>query len=299
MRVTGGRWRHRVVAAALLAVAFALMSGPVAPPALAQAGMDGGAGAAVAVPGFWDPGRRPERPELPPGAVIRFLTEIDFPPFNYSAPDGSPIGFSVDLARMLCEELQVACTVQMRRFDTLVDALTENRGDAVIASLAGTMEVRQRVEFTEPYYRAPARFAARKDDEIGEVIPEKLAGIRIGVVAGTAHEAYLAALFAEAERVPFPNDQAARQALMDGKVRLLFGDAIRLSFWLNGSEASGCCVFVGGPFTESRFFGDGIGIAVRPGNDLLRRALNWGLWQLWAKGRFTDLWLRYFPVSPF
>ena len=24
-----------------------------------------------------------------------------------------------------------------------------------------------------------------------------------------------------------------------------------------------------------------------------------GLFRLWEKGRFTDLWLRYFPVSPF
>jgi len=23
------------------------------------------------------------------------------------------------------------------------------------------------------------------------------------------------------------------------------------------------------------------------------------LFRLWEKGRFTDLWLRYFPISPF
>jgi polar amino acid transport system substrate-binding protein len=50
---------------------------------------------------------------------------------------------------------------------------------------------------------------------------------------------------------------------------------------------------------ESRFFGEGVGIAVRRGNDLLRQAFNWALFRLWEKGRFTDLWLRYFPVSPF
>ena len=33
--------------------------------------------------------------------------------------------------------------------------------------------------------------------------------------------------------------------------------------------------------------------------DLLRQAFNWALFRLWEKGRFTDLWLRYFPVSPF
>ena len=57
--------------------------------------------------------------------------------------------------------------------------------------------------------------------------------------------------------------------------------------------------FSGGPFVESRFFGEGIGIAVRKGNDVLRQALNWALFRVWEKGRYTDLWLRYFSVSPF
>jgi len=72
-------------------------------------------------------------------------------------------------------------------------------------------------------------------------------------------------------------------------VDLLFGDGIALAFWLNGTDSAGCCVFKGGPFTESRYFGEGIGIAVRRGNDTLRLALNWGLFRLWEKGQFTDL----------
>jgi polar amino acid transport system substrate-binding protein len=31
----------------------------------------------------------------------------------------------------------------------------------------------------------------------------------------------------------------------------------------------------------------------------LRQALNWALFRQWEKGNFTDLWLRYFPISPF
>ena len=46
-------------------------------------------------------------------------------------------------------------------------------------------------------------------------------------------------------------------------------------------------------------FGEGIGIGVRKGNDLLRQALNWALFRVWEKGRYTDLWLRYFSISPF
>jgi polar amino acid transport system substrate-binding protein len=252
-----------------------------------------------AVPGFWDPRRRPDRPDLSRLTVIRFLTETDYPPFNFTGPDGNPAGFNVDLARLICDEIKVTCTIQMRRFETLVDAITSNRGDAIIASLAVTPQMRAKVDFSDPYYRAPARFVSRRDAVMREVRPEYLEGKKIGAIAGSSHEAYLKAMFTDAELHPYPNDDALRQGLRRGEVDFIFGDAISLAFWINGTDSGECCAFSGGPFVESRYFGEGIGIAVRKGNDLLRQSLNWAMFRLWEKGRYTDLWLRYFSVSPF
>ena len=289
-----------MLAAVTIAVASAQPAKqPANPPAVPAPRAVGPAAGPMAVPGFWDPRRRPERPDLSRISIIRFLTETDYPPFNYAGSDGAPAGFNVDLARLICEEIKVACTVQMRRFDTLIGALNSNNGDAVIASIAETAEMRRQVDFSDPYYRTPARFVSRRDFAIDEVRPEVLEGKKIAAVAGTAHEAYLKTLFTEAEPRPYPNADAARFALKKGEVDLLFGDGIALAFWLNGTDSGGCCVFRGGPYMESRFFGEGVGIAVRRGNDVLRQALNWALFRLWEKGRFTDLWLRYFPISPF
>ena len=193
-------------------------------------------------------------------------------------------GFNVDLARLICEEIKITCTIQMRRFDTLLDSLNDNRGDAVIASIAPTAETRTRADFTDPYYRTPARFVARTDSPIDDVLPELVEGKKIAVVAGTAHEAYLKAMFTEAELRPYPNAEAAREALRSKEVDLLFGDGIALAFWLNGTDSGGCCAFRGGPFLESRYFGEGVGIAVKRGNDLLRQAFNWALFRQWEKG---------------
>jgi polar amino acid transport system substrate-binding protein len=253
----------------------------------------------IGIPGFWDPRRRPERPDLSRIQSIRFLTETDYPPFNYAGPDGNPIGFNVDLARQLCEEIKTSCTIQARRFDLLLDALADNRGDAVIASIAATAATRQRADFTDPYYRTPARFVALVNSPIRDVLPELIEGKKIAVVAGTAHEAFLKEMFTGADIRPYPNADAARAALRNKEVDLLFGDGIALAFWLNGSDSAGCCAFRGGPFLEDRFFGEGVGIAVKRGNDLLRQALNWALFREWESGSFADLWLRYFPISPF
>ena len=284
-------WLIAAVAGMLLSVATGER------PAMAAEGV--APSRSVVVPGFWDPRRRPERPDLSRIQTIRFLTDLDYPPFDYAGQDGNPAGFNVDLARRICDEIKVSCTIQARPFNTLLDALNENRGDAVIASIAPTAETRRRADFSDPYYRTPARFVARADSALGDVLPERLEGVKVAVIAGTAHEAFLKAMFTEVEVRPYPNAEAARDALRRKEVDLLFGDGIALAFWLNGTDSGGCCAFRGGPFLESRYFGEGVGIAVKRGNDLLRQSLNWALFRLWENGSYTDLWLRYFPISPF
>src|ERR1700738_318868 len=190
-----------------------------------------------AVPGFWDPRRRPDRPDLSPLTRIRFLTETDYPPFNFTGPDGNPAGFNVDLARLICEEIKVTCTVQMRRFETLLDAIASNRGDAIIASLAVTPQIRARVDFTDPYYRAPVRFVLRRAAGMPAIRPEYREGKKVGAIAGSSHEAYLKAMFTDAELHSYPNDDALRLALRRGEVDFIFGDAISLAFWINGTDS--------------------------------------------------------------
>ena len=68
----------------------------------------------------------------------------------------------------------------MRRFEPLVNSLAANRGDAIIASLAVTPQLRARLDFTDPYYRAPARFVSRRDSVMPEVRPEYLEGKKVG-----------------------------------------------------------------------------------------------------------------------
>jgi polar amino acid transport system substrate-binding protein len=298
--ISGNRcaWRALVAVPIALAVCVLAVAFVGAQPG-APAGDAAAPPRAVVIPGFWDPRRRPERPDLSRLQSIRFLTDLDYPPFDYAGPDGNPAGFNVDLARLICDEIKVACTIQARPFATLLDSLNDNKGDAVIASIAATADTRKRADFSDPYYRTPARFVARADSPIGDVLPELVAGKKIAVIAGTAHEAYLRQMFTQADIRSYPDADAARTALKDGQVDLLFGDGIALSFWLNGTSSGGCCAFRGGPFLDSRFFGEGVGIAVKRGNDLLRQAFNWSLFQIWEKGSFTDLWLRYFPISPF
>jgi polar amino acid transport system substrate-binding protein len=252
--------------------------------------------ASVFVPSFWDPQNRLEKPDLGGLHSIRFLTEEDYPPFHFAMPDGLLAGFDIDIARAICEELKVACTVQQRRFDLLAGALDAGQGDALIASLRIDVESRSKFDFTAPYYTTPARFVARADDML-EATPEGLVGKRIGVMKNSAHEAYLAAFFPAVEPVAYESRPAMRSALKAADIAAFFDDGIISDLWLLAPESQNCCAFRGGPFTESRFFGEGVGIAVKSGNNSLRKVLDYALAMLAKNGVHTDLYLKYFPIG--
>lgn len=283
------------LAAALLSllVFLPLMTGPGA---AQTAGPKPPSRDPLVIPGFIDPERRLERRELPRGAGIRFVTEEDFPPFNYVGRDGALAGFNIDLARAICAELNASCTVQPRRWDLLLPAVERGEADAVIAGHRITGELRRAYEVSLPTHRSPARFAARRDKAIPSADLRDLAGKSVAVVGGSAHEAFLNALFPATRLARFEKLDDALAATGRGETDLVFGDGVAVAFWMNGSSSLDCCAFVGGPFTESRYFGEGAGIVMRRGNADLRNAVDYALWRITRDGRYAKLYLKHFPI---
>ena len=83
-----------------------------------------------------------------------------------------------------------------------------------------------------------------------------------------------------------------------GDVDLLFGDGISLAFWLNGTDSEELLRFSRRPVPESRYFGEGVGIAVKRGNDTLRQAFNWALFRHVGKGSLQRSVAALFPRQP-
>jgi polar amino acid transport system substrate-binding protein len=268
-------------------------------PAIVTAAAAEEAAPAVVVPDFWDPRRRIERPPVGTVQAIRFLTTNDFPPFNFLDDNGHLTGFNVDLARAICSELAIECTIQAREWDDLVSHLIDKSADAVIAGIAISAENREHMDFSDVYLRPAARFVVRREDTGIATTPQGLRGKTLAVVTRTAHEAYLAAMFPEVARKLYPTADAARQAVKNGEADAHFGDGLRLSFWLETLAAGHCCVFAGGPYLEPRFFGQGYAIAVAKDAPELKQAINAALQDLYEKGVYADLYLRYFPVGYF
>jgi polar amino acid transport system substrate-binding protein len=291
-RKTQGGWVMpcaRAVAQLLIAVSLAWLATPVVaqtrslPPGLSPAPQSNALEPRNA-------GRR---------AAIRFLTESDYPPFNYFDEDGQLAGFNVDLAKAICLELAATCDVQVRPWADLINAVKRGEADAVIASHSASARVLQEVAVTDRYYHTPARFVGLKGSPALEITPSGLDGKKIAVAKGTAHEAFLRAFFTLSKIQDYENADLARDAVRNRTADLLFDDGIGLVFWLNGEASKLCCEFVGGPFMEPRYFGDGIGILVQQEDTQLRLLLNSALKRLRETGRQEELMLRYFPLRAY
>ena len=227
--------------------------------------------------------------------VLRFVTDGDYPPFNYFDEDGVLTGFNIDLARALCLESNTSCDIQARPWDTLLPALDRGDADAVIAGHKMTPQLLQSIDFTDRYFRTPARFAARRDAEKIEITPEDLDGKSIAVAKDTAHSAYLKAFFRFSTIREYDGPDQAREALMNGETDFVFDDGIGLSFWGVGTISHECCELRGGAYYEPKYFGDGLAIAVSKRDPGLKHLLNDALRRVRASGRYEELVLRYFP----
>jgi polar amino acid transport system substrate-binding protein len=229
--------------------------------------------------------------------VVRFLTESDFPPFNFYDEDGVLVGFNVDVARAICLELNTACDIKVRPWGELLLALRRGEADAVIAAHAVTPQALAMVDFTDRYFYTPGRFAGKLGGEPIQMTPEGLESKRIGVAKNTAHEAYLKAFFRSSAIKSYESADLARDALIQGEVDYVFDDGISLIFWLHGTASKRCCEMKGGPYLEPKFFGDGIAIAVPKNDQQIKTLINGALARLRANGRLDELVERYFPVK--
>lgn len=250
-------------------------------------------------PMFWDHEESHQKPDLSKLQRLLFLTTTDFPPFNHADANGHLAGYNVDLVRNICSLLQISakCQVQAMPFSELEDALASGQGDAIIAGLAMTPSTRSRFLFTRSYFQFPARFVAKKEKTADLLEEPVFKGKRIGVLDGSAHEKMFRAYFPDARTVIYSRVDWMFNDLRAGNLDGVFQDAMRLAFWLGGSDSEKCCAFAGGPYFATDYLGPGLAIAVRKDQGDLVDALNYALKSLEENGKTTELYLRYFPVG--
>lgn len=254
-------------------------------------------GSSLSIPLMFDLRERIPKPDLAAVPRIRFLTTVDFPPFNFIDQSGKLSGFHVDLAREICRELDVLerCQIEAVAYADLQQKLDKGDGEVVIAGTRITPDLRQDHSFSRVFMQLPARFVITKPAANSIKSPDELQPNDVGVVKDTAHAEMLKAFFPTLTPKLYDDRVKMLTALKTGEIKAVFGDGLQLSFWLESSDAGNCCATLGGPYYSQLFFGDGLAMMTRKNTPQITQALDHALIALARNGRLNDIYLRYFP----
>ena len=228
---------------------------------------------------------------------VRIGTEGAYPPFNFIDPNGQLQGFDIDIANALCEAAGWQCEFVTQEWDGIIPGLLAKKYDAIVASMTMTEERRQKVDFTNKYYQTPARFVAKKGAGI-EISEKGLKGKAVGVQRATVSENFIRDTFGSTVDVKsYQTQDEANMDLTNGRLDLVFADSVVLKGGFLDTDAGKDYEFIGPGYTDKKYFGDGIGIAVRKGDDELLKALNQAIDKIRADGVYKKINDKYFDFD--
>lgn len=228
--------------------------------------------------------------------TIRFMVEGAYPPFNWTSEEGELVGFDVDLANALCDELNVKCVIRKQDWDGIIPALLARKSDAIIAAMTITPAREKKVAFTTPYAMVPQRFVMSKEREI-DPSEKGMDGIVVGVQRATVGDQYLSHAYPDIELRRYNTFDEAFSDLISGRLDTVFGGAIGLRSGFLETEDGQDFHFTGPSYTEPKWFGKGVGIAVRKQDKDLQALLNKGLEAVIANGTHKKIASKYFSYD--
>jgi polar amino acid transport system substrate-binding protein len=230
---------------------------------------------------------------------LRIASEGTNPPFSIINASGELEGFDIDIARALCEKMQAECEIAAQDWDGIIPALLARKYDAIVASLNVTEDRKNVVAFTKPYYRSPSVFVVRKGAaDVKDVSPKALTGKSIGVQSATNHSAFLEDVYSRSIVRLYNTVADAYRDLAAGRVEYVLYDKLAIYDWLKTPEGA-CCEIAPTELNDPAYFGSGVAIALRKGDDALAQKFNAAIDGIVADGTYAKINAKYFPFPIF
>lgn len=219
---------------------------------------------------------------------ITFAMEPSYPPFELTNEKGEIIGFDVDIANAICQQIQANCSFKNQAFDALIPGLKQKRFDASISAIDITEARAKQVLFSDAYYDSSASFIAVK--EKADLASAK----NVGVQNGTTFQQYINAEAKQYAPKSYASLQDAILDLKNGRIDIIFGDTAVLADMLSKEPS---LVFVGDKVNDKKYFGNGLGIATNLKNKELIAELNQGLAAIKANGEYQKIYDKWMTAK--
>lgn len=218
---------------------------------------------------------------------IKIGTKYDQPLFGQAGPDGNPLGFDVEMGKIIAgalgidpENIEWSETVSANR----EPFLEGGQVDIVVATYSITDTRKEVVDFAGPYYVAGQALLvlAENEDITGE---DSLAGKKVASVDGSTPAQYILDNHPDAELVPFDTYSKCVAALTNGQVDVVTTDNVILAGFKEADPDNLKLVNDGETFTEEPY---GVGLA--QGDDDFRAFLNDTIQAAYDDGSWAKAW---------
>ena len=235
--------------------------------------------------------------------TLRVGMECTYAPFNFKNADGELMGYDVDVANgvagIIGADLEFVC----QQWDGMIPALLANKFDLIIASMSITEKRLEKMDFSDTYRISVGRLVGRKDagwelfDDADNPIPENFAGLKVGLERATTYADWFENELPDAEVVLYDSNEALYLDLVNGRTDMIMTNPMKAYLRFLSKEDGGGFEFVSPQIDEKKYFGIGVGIGLRKGNDELKARLNAAIKTLTDDGSLERYALQYFPFA--
>jgi polar amino acid transport system substrate-binding protein len=184
---------------------------------------------------------------LSQGKLVVAIYSKDIPPFIMHDPQGNLSGYDIDLASYLAKQLgaKIEFNQTAHSFDEIIELVNQNKVDMAMGLITVTLDRAKKVHFTQPYlYLQQAllynRLVAAKNkisDPANQ--PEKLIGLKIGVVKSSSYIEFAKQSFPHATLVYYETPRDAMSDVRKGKLFAAFSFVVDIEQWLDLQSDAG------------------------------------------------------------
>jgi arginine/ornithine transport system substrate-binding protein len=227
-------------------------------------------------------------------AELKVAIDPTYEPFTFKTADGKPTGFDVDMANAICEQIKRQCVFVEQVWDSMIPGLTAQKYDVIISSMSITDDRMKEVDFSDKYYNTPSRIVLKKSVKYTD--PASIKGKKIGVLKGSTQEAYALGELKPAG-VVVNSYEAQDQVYLDlkaGRIDGTVADYLEVSGGFLSKPEGADFALMGPDLREPKYYGYGVGVAMRKGQDALKTDINTAIKTIRSNGSYKTINDKYF-----
>jgi arginine/ornithine transport system substrate-binding protein len=228
---------------------------------------------------------------------LKVAIDPTYEPFTFKTPDGKPAGFDIDIANAICTQIKRKCVFVEQVWDSMIPGLQAKKYDAIISSMSITADRLKVVDFTDKYYNTPSKIVVKNDIKFDGVA--SLKGKKLGVLKGSTQEKYANGELKKVGVIVTPYE-AQDQVYLDIKSGRLDGtvaDVLEVTGGFLSKPEGKDYVPVGPELFIPKYFGTGVGIAVRKSDGALKKELNAAIKAIRTDGTYKKINDKYFKFD--